>query len=59
MILTEQHRQFQEKLRDFAQNEVAPVAKELDKQAKFSWDLFHRMGELNSIHSLMLLLWRR
>ena len=46
MILTEQHRQFQEKLRDFAQNEVAPVAKELDKQAKFSWDLFHRMGEL-------------
>ncbi len=46
MILSETHKKFQEKVREFAQNEVAPKAKELDKEAKFSWELFHRMGEL-------------
>ncbi len=46
MIFSEIHQKFQEKVRDFAQNEVAPISKELDKEAKFSWELFHRMGEL-------------
>lgn len=47
MILSESHRKFREKVRDFAQNEVAPISKKLDKEAKFSWELFHRMGELD------------
>jgi len=47
MILSESHRKFREKVRDFAQNEVAPISKRLDKEAKFSWELFHRMGELD------------
>lgn len=46
MILSETHLKFQQKVRDFALNEVAPVASELDKEHKFSIELFHRMGEL-------------
>ena len=46
MILSETHQKFREKVRDFAQNEVAPISRELDREAKFSWELFHRMGEL-------------
>ena len=46
MILSETHKKFQGKVRRFARNEVAPIAKELDKESKFSWELFRRMGEL-------------
>lgn len=46
MILSEKHREFQARVREFAQKEVAPRAKELDKKEEFPWDLIKRMAEL-------------
>ncbi len=46
MILSEKHKEFREKVRAFADNEVAPRAKEIDKKGEFPWDLVKRMGEL-------------
>ncbi len=46
MILSEKHKTFREKVRVFADNEVAPRAKEIDKKGEFPWDLFKRMAEL-------------
>jgi butyryl-CoA dehydrogenase len=46
MILSEKHLQLREKVRAFADNEVAPRAKELDKSGEFPFDLVKRMGEL-------------
>ena len=33
-------------VREFAEKEVAPRNREMDREAKFPWDLFHRCGEL-------------
>jgi butyryl-CoA dehydrogenase len=43
---TEEHEMIRQMCRDFAQNEVAPMAEELDKTGKFPYKLFKRMGEL-------------
>ena len=43
---TEEHEMIRQMCRDFAQNEVAPVAEELDKTGKFPYKLIKRMGEL-------------
>jgi short/branched chain acyl-CoA dehydrogenase len=44
--LPDDTRQFQETVRDFARQEVAPVAEELDRTKAFPYDLVRRMGEL-------------
>lgn len=46
MILSEKHKEFKEKVRQFANNEVAPRAKEIDQKGEFPWDLVKRMAEL-------------
>ncbi|MGB9721423.1 MAG: acyl-CoA dehydrogenase family protein [bacterium] len=46
MILSQRHKEFREKVRAFANNEVAPRAKEIDKKGEFPWDLVKRMAEL-------------
>ena len=46
MILDEKHQEFRKMVREFADNEVAPRAKELDMNDEFPWDLFKRMAEL-------------
>jgi butyryl-CoA dehydrogenase len=46
MILHEKYLKFREKVRDFADKEVAPRAKELDIKDEFPWDLIKRMAEL-------------
>lgn len=46
MILHEKYLKFREKVRDFADKEVAPRAKELDIKGEFPWDLIKRMAEL-------------
>jgi len=46
MILHEKYLKFREKVRDFADKEVAPRAKELDMKDEFPWDLIKRMAEL-------------
>jgi alkylation response protein AidB-like acyl-CoA dehydrogenase len=44
--LTEDQNLIREPVRDFAEREVKPVAKELDEKAEFSYDLTRKMGEL-------------
>ncbi len=47
MILDEKYKKFKNKVKDFADKEVAPRAKELDLKGEFPWDLVKRMAELN------------
>jgi alkylation response protein AidB-like acyl-CoA dehydrogenase len=42
----ENHRMIREMVRDFAQNEIAPVAGELDRSGAFPWENVKKMGEL-------------
>ena len=44
--LTEEQNLIRETVRDFAEREVKPLAKELDEKAGFSYDLTRKMGEL-------------
>ncbi len=43
--LTDEHRAFQEEVREFARERVAPVAAELDRQRRFPWENVKAMGE--------------
>jgi len=44
--LTEEQVMIRDTVRDFAEREIKPVAKELDEKAEFSYDLTRKMGEL-------------
>jgi alkylation response protein AidB-like acyl-CoA dehydrogenase len=44
--LTEEQRIIQNTMRDFARNELAPAADELDQAQQFAWNNFKRMAEL-------------
>ena len=44
--LTEIQKMIRETVRDFAEREIRPLAKELDEKAEFSIDLTRKMGEL-------------
>ena len=44
--LTEEQKILRDTVRDFAQNEIAPVAQELDEKEQFSVELTRKMGEL-------------
>ena len=44
--LTEEQNLIRETVREFAEREIKPVAKELDEKAEFSHDLTRKMGEL-------------
>src|SRR5947208_5129964 len=46
LYFSEQHLATREMVREFARDEVAPVAKSLDAEAKFPWDNIRKMGEL-------------
>ncbi len=46
IYLEEQHVATREMVRQFAREEVAPVAAKLDAEAKFPWENVKRMGEL-------------
>ncbi|HYD55094.1 MAG TPA: acyl-CoA dehydrogenase family protein, partial [Gemmatimonadaceae bacterium] len=43
---SEQHHSVREMVRQFARDEVAPVAARLDAEAKFPWENVRKMGEL-------------
>jgi len=45
-ILNKEHKAFREKIRDFAEKEIRPVASELDQNGQFSTDLTLKMGKL-------------
>ena len=44
--LTEEQKMIRDTVRDFAEREIKPVAKELDEKAEFSTELTRKMGEL-------------
>ena len=44
--LTEEQKMLQATIRDFARNELEPLADELDRKAEFPWQNFKRMAEL-------------
>ena len=46
MYLSEEHEMIRKTVRDFAEREIKPVARELDEKAEFSIPLAKRMGEL-------------
>lgn len=46
MYITEQHEMVRNSVRDFAETVIKPVARELDKQEKFSLELTQQMGEM-------------
>jgi alkylation response protein AidB-like acyl-CoA dehydrogenase len=44
--LTDEQRNIRELVRDFAQNEVRPVAEELDREKRFPYEIVAKLGEL-------------
>src|SRR5690606_27474762 len=44
--LDESHLMIRDMVRDFARNEIAPVARELDRTGDFPWENVRKMGEL-------------
>src|ERR671937_1469974 len=44
--LPDDHRLLQQTVRDFAEQEVAPVAEELDREKRFPYEIVAKMGEL-------------
>lgn len=44
--LSEEHKLIRETVREFAEREIRPIAKELDEKGEFSYHLTRRMGEL-------------
>ncbi|HVX40531.1 MAG TPA: acyl-CoA dehydrogenase [Gemmatimonadaceae bacterium] len=46
LYFTEQHLATREMVREFARDEVAPVAAKYDAEAKFPWENIRKMGEL-------------
>ncbi len=45
--LADHHRALRETVRDFAGQEIAPVAEELDRSKQFPYDIVKRLGELD------------
>jgi alkylation response protein AidB-like acyl-CoA dehydrogenase len=45
-FLSEEHHQLREIVRDFAEREIRPVARELDREQRFPWDNVKKMAEL-------------
>src|SRR5215475_5277965 len=46
-LLSDEHRLIQNTVRDFAVQEVAPVAEELDREKRFPYEIVAKLGELN------------
>src|SRR3954465_8029296 len=46
LYFSEQHLATREMVRQFARDEVAPVAKKFDEEAKFPWENIRKMGDL-------------
>ncbi len=44
--LTDEHHQVREIAREFAEREIRPLARELDRDARFPWETVKQMGEL-------------
>lgn len=45
-FLTEKHREVRRSVRAFCEAELAPIAKDLDQEARFPWEVVEKMGAL-------------
>jgi len=45
-FLSEKHRTIQRSVRTFCQREIRPIAKEIDQEASFPWEVVGKMGKL-------------
>jgi alkylation response protein AidB-like acyl-CoA dehydrogenase len=45
-FLSEKHRTIQRSVRTFCQREIQPIAKEIDQEATFPWEVVEKMGKL-------------
>ena len=50
----EEHILLRKMVKEFAQNELAPIAQEIDSQSKFPIDSIKKLSELGLMHSLNL-----
>ncbi|KPL03818.1 MAG: acyl-CoA dehydrogenase [candidate division Zixibacteria bacterium SM23_73_2] len=46
MIIEEKHQSFRNKIRDFAEEHIQPLAKEIDEQQRFPHDSFKKLGQM-------------
>ncbi len=46
MELSEEHLMLQKMVRDFAKNEIEPVASDLSESGEFPWEILHKMADL-------------
>ena len=46
IYFSEEHKMLQQMVREFAQNEVRPIAQELDEKGEFPYDLVKKMSSL-------------
>jgi alkylation response protein AidB-like acyl-CoA dehydrogenase len=46
LYFTEHHQQVREMVREFARTSVAPIAQQLDREARFPWENIKQMGDL-------------
>lgn len=51
--LSEEQRMLKKMVKDFAENEIAPIAAEIDKSGEFPWDCMKRIGELGLLSLLL------
>jgi len=51
--LTDEQRDIQQMVRKFAQNEIAPIAAEIDRESRFPAETFEKMGELGLLGLLV------
>ena len=52
-FLTDEHQAIREVIRDFATNEIAPIASKVDREAKFPAETFKKLGELEMLGLLV------
>ena len=45
-FLSEKNRTVRRSVRKFCQREIQPIAKEIDQEASFPWDVIGKMGKL-------------
>ncbi len=45
-FLTAEHEALRRRIRDFAESEIAPVARELDRESRFPWENVRKMADL-------------
>ena len=45
-LIRPQHIEYRSRIREFAENEIRPIARELDEEARFSKKITKRLGEI-------------